>query len=734
MTTESALVDVDIRAHAQVLASAGLRVVPIAPGKKVPMLTAWQTAATDDHDTIDAWWSGLYRGHGVGIRTGWIGDDRCLVVVDIDTIDHGADGAVALEQLEREHGPLPPTVEAITGSGGRHLFFLADHEIRNSAGQIGDGIDIRGEGGFVVAAPTLHPNGRRYEWVTSPTEATMAALPHWLADLARRPTIDAAPRVAVDHTGDRPGDIFARSVTWAELLQGDGWSYSGQGRDGEDRWTRPGKETRDGISATTNYGGADTLKVFSGNCPPLNAEETYSKLGYIAATRHHGDHGAAARALAADGYRAPDADLSWIQAEHAARTVDADGQQLHGWEEVDIAEVLSGDYDPPTPDVMRTSTGRHLFYSGRVNAVQGESGSGKSWIALAACHEQIADGRHTLYVDLEDHAASVVARLIALDVSRDDIAEHLHYVQPGRSWTMDAGDYLAGIITAHDVALVVIDSTGEAMANDGVEQNDDGPVAQWMRRLPRALANLGPCVLLVDHVVKDKEKRGLFAIGSQRKRAAIDGAAFLLEARISPAKGTTGRLTLTNAKDRNGYWQQGEKAADVTVRSDGETVEIELEGHDPGEPWRPTVLMERITEHLAVVGEASTNKVQTEVTGNKKAIAAALAVMLAEGTVTCRQTTGRAGGKQWSLVDSEAWIPASDPRTSATSPNLLLTSATGDLADVETEPPPPPPPPLQGGGEGEVRGSEAVVETVTTSAKPQPVEYPNPFAINEDGF
>ena len=519
-------------------------------------------------------------------------------------------------------------------------------------------------------------------------------------------------------------------MTWAEVLEPDGWTFAYRDRSGEDHWTRPGKEIREGTSATTNYKGSDVLKVFTGSVPTLRDGETYSKLGYVAATRHHGDHKAAARALALDGHRVDDdaAVRSWLgDIDQALPTQRNDaGEIIHGWEVVDLGVVLAGDYDPPVPTVMRTSNGRALFYAGRVNAVQGESGSGKSWIALAAAAEQIADGLHVIYVDLEDHAASIAARLIALGVSVEDIVTCLHYVQPGRSWTRDAGDYLAEIVANNEVGLVVIDSTGEAMSNDSVDQNDDGPVAGWMRRLPRALANLGPCVLMVDHVVKDKEKRGLFAIGSQRKRAAIDGSAFLMEARISPAKGVTGRMSLTCAKDRNGFWRQKELAADVTMHSDGDNVEIVFEGHEVGEPWRPTTLMARIAEHLAIVGSASTRSVQNDVEGNTKTLASALDVMLAEGVVKCiRGGAGKAN--MWELSTGSM---ISDTDTAVTAVNRGHTAVT-DAGTAVSEPPRSPrSPPLPGDRVTAVANDQTAPETTPTAVKP----WVNDLDIFDDGF
>lgn len=295
-------------------AARGWRVVPIAPGTKYPRgLDAWQRAATTDPDTIRAWWTGLYQGHGVGIATGRASG---LWVLDVDVAD-GKAGDETLADLQARHGQLPDTPTSITGSGGAHLLFAwhPDHDVRNSAStRLGPGLDIRGEGGFIVAPPTVHPNGTRYEWDAATEHLELAAAPEWLYELLAPPVVEQAPARPLAAPGshdERPGDIWARTTDWADILGADGWQLHHVDRSGERHWTRPGKELRDGTSATTGYTDADTLKVFTSSLAHMGLapEETYTKLGYLAATRHHGDHGAAASWLAAQGHRAPEVDL-----------------------------------------------------------------------------------------------------------------------------------------------------------------------------------------------------------------------------------------------------------------------------------------------------------------------------------------------------------------------------------------------------------------------------------------
>jgi replicative DNA helicase len=130
-----------------------------------------------------------------------------------------------------------------------------------------------------------------------------AAAPPWLINLLTTPTRPTPGTTQISGTftapdhGDRPGDKWAETTTWADLLTADGWTLHHTDRNGEHHWTRPGKETRDGTSATTGYLGSDVLKIFTSSMTHqgLRPEETYTKVGYIAATRHDGDFKAAAR-------------------------------------------------------------------------------------------------------------------------------------------------------------------------------------------------------------------------------------------------------------------------------------------------------------------------------------------------------------------------------------------------------------------------------------------------------
>lgn len=134
--------------------------------------------ATRDPATIRGWWK-RWPDANVGIVTG---KESSIVVIDVDGIKGGED---TLSALERTHGKLPDTVEALTGGGGRHVVFAHPGcKIRCSAGSLGPGLDVRGDGGYIVAQPSLHASGKEYSWELSsvPEETELADMPRWLQD------------------------------------------------------------------------------------------------------------------------------------------------------------------------------------------------------------------------------------------------------------------------------------------------------------------------------------------------------------------------------------------------------------------------------------------------------------------------------------------------------------------------------------------------------------------------
>jgi hypothetical protein len=166
------------------LAARGFHIFPCRPRDKRPATANGLKDATTNPDTIQAWWQ-QQPDNNIAIATGAASG---IFVLDID----GLDAEAALRRLEVEHGVLPATVEAITARG-RHIYFKWPQDpVRNSTGKIAEHVDVRGDGGYVLCPPSIHPSGRRYCWSVDSANS-IADAPGWLLDKQNGVTVRTTP-------------------------------------------------------------------------------------------------------------------------------------------------------------------------------------------------------------------------------------------------------------------------------------------------------------------------------------------------------------------------------------------------------------------------------------------------------------------------------------------------------------------------------------------------------------
>jgi hypothetical protein len=185
----------------------GWPVLPLAG--KIPTLKDWTNKATTDPEQIRAWWTHQPTAN-VGIATGV---QSQLLVLDVDA-DKGGDDS--LRKLEAQYGELPVTTEVITGGGGHHYYFQHPGlALGNSAGKLGPGLDIRTDGGQVVAPPSVHPvTGRCYEWEGAhhPDDISPAPAPHWLLRLLTTKPDVPPPRTSQTFQDGSRNDSLTREA------------------------------------------------------------------------------------------------------------------------------------------------------------------------------------------------------------------------------------------------------------------------------------------------------------------------------------------------------------------------------------------------------------------------------------------------------------------------------------------------------------------------------------------
>jgi hypothetical protein len=175
-------------------AARGMRVFPCQDKGKEPRIKEWQNLATTDEATIQRWWH-RWPDANVAIATG-AGSN--LFVLDVD-FEKGGDASLCT--LIEAHGDLE-TARVQTGAGLHFYFQHPGREIRNNAGRLGEGLDGRGDGGYVIAPPSVHPNGSCYEWLKVKPVAVMQ---EWLLKLLTE------ERRAVASTSTTKGHVQGKS-------------------------------------------------------------------------------------------------------------------------------------------------------------------------------------------------------------------------------------------------------------------------------------------------------------------------------------------------------------------------------------------------------------------------------------------------------------------------------------------------------------------------------------------
>lgn len=212
-----------------------------SPGKE-PCIPKWQSRASFD-PKIHAQWDRSFKNPNIGVPTGI---DNGVFVVDVD----GDEGKASLAHWKEKGLVLPRTLTSETGSGGLHLFFKypAQGRVKNSVSRIAHKIDIRGDGGFVVAPPSKHRSGGSYSFIegVEGRRFVVAAAPQWLLDLV----LDA------EQTGKRTrGDSYESRRIATENAGSDHKAASRQAEAGgfEASLTRIGDcEGQDGFDSPIN--------------------------------------------------------------------------------------------------------------------------------------------------------------------------------------------------------------------------------------------------------------------------------------------------------------------------------------------------------------------------------------------------------------------------------------------------------------------------------------------------
>ena len=518
---------------AEAYRAAGLACLPAAKAKKRPAIGGWKTWQTrlPTQVEVKAWFSNPHDAVCI-VAGGVSGNLECM---DFD--NHGELFDAWMEKIDTEL--LAKLVIEQTPSGGYHVFYRSEEPVDGNlklARGVRDGkdrtlIETRGEGGLFLCAPTegytLQQGGFANLSVITPD--AREALLDAARSLDELPAADCPLAPAGGDTGgfraasgesrdnDRweqfPGDDYNGRGDFRALLGYYGWQYAGSRPDGNEDWTRPGKDPKDGISATYKDG---CFYVFSSNAAPFEPNVKYSPFAVYATLRHNGDFTAAAADLARQGFG---------KARYIANEVTFN---LNG-EKVTVAMPENPamrkkrrtleELDEEFPELHRPLI-HGLLREGETMNVIAAPKTGKSWLvmnlALAVALGQDWMGfpceqGKVLIIDNELHPATTAYRfrsmLAKLGVPRSAVSPFIHVEnQRGMLETIQSLSAQIEELKKEDYKLIIIDAFYRAVPQ-GTNENDNGSITALYNLLDRYAGTLNSAFALIHHTSKGNQSQ-----------------------------------------------------------------------------------------------------------------------------------------------------------------------------------------------------------------------------------
>ena len=356
---------------------------------------------------------------------------------------------------------------------------------------------------------------------------------------------------------------------------------------------------------------------------------------------------------------------------------DADAERVT-WARLDLTAYLDGTHTQLEPTLFPRDDGICLMYPGMTHSFHGESESGKSMVLQYECARLIRDGHDVLYLDFEADGGSVTERLLLFGATPTQILDHFDYRSPEVSPTATVADLQAWTdLLDRSYTLAVVDGVTDSLGIFGLSTKDNDDITKWTRILPRQIARrTGAAVAVVDHVTKDTENRGRFAIGGQAKMNAITGAAYTVEIVDPLGKGLKGTIVIRVGKDRHGFIRghsapmrpdRTQETARVVIDSTGAHIDVTITATTGAEiprgerpPMRFTGVMEKTSKVLENAdGPLSTRSLRELVGGNKDRLASALGDLLRDGYIAVEE--GTRGATMHRLVRN--YRQRNDPRS-----------------------------------------------------------------------
>jgi hypothetical protein len=268
---------------------------------------------------------------------------------------------------------------------------------------------------------------------------------------------------------------------------------------------------------------------------------------------------------------------------------------------------------PEHPPVQPTLGSVGLVYPGKRHVFSGPQETAKTLAAYAIGLEVVRQDGDLILIDFEMGAWDARNRLRELGAETNDL-DRIHYLEPSDPATDRT---MPDLLTLRPT-LVIVDAAAGAYDLQGLDDNKRQDVERFTRLYVRAFWKAGVATIVLDHVVKNTETRGKYAVGSERKVGGAD--VHLGFEVISPiSRGSRGLYKIVTHKDRGGFLKRG-TLANMELDSDPDTHQITwgftpAETDNSGAPFRYTLLMEKVSRYLEEVYPGGTSRNQIEKAG-----------------------------------------------------------------------------------------------------------------------
>ena len=518
-------------ATAMAYLAAGLSCLPAAKARKHPAIGSWKNWQTRLPTEVEvrAWFSNAHD--AICVVSGAVsGNLECL------DFDNGGELFAAwIEKVDT--GLLAQLVIEQTPSGGYHVCYRCDDPVEGNlklARGVRDGkqktlIETRGEGGLFLCAPTegyalqqgdfanlptISPDARKalLEAARSLDEVPAASTPTAPAgaNVGQRGA-DFAPTGGKDAFDLAPGDDFNARGDVHPLLLAAGWQFAGNNPDGNELWTRPGKDPRNGISATYKDG---SFYVFSSNAAPFEPNVMYSPFAVYATLNHNGDYTAAASALLAQGYGKAKSDLGGVTLNLKP--------SVAGATQSEEGPLPLGTLKKRFPEMRPVLIDGFLRIGETMNIIAAPK-TGKSWLVTQLCvcvasgtdwFGHVCTPGRVLIIDNELHEETsanriplVVEAMRRANPSLPNVDDMIDVWNLRGKWKSiaDLSVWLPRFREA-GYRMIVIDAFYRALPKD-TDENDNGSIASIYNLIDTFAKQVGCSFVLIHHTSKGNQSQ-----------------------------------------------------------------------------------------------------------------------------------------------------------------------------------------------------------------------------------